>query len=57
MDINANKSAYGVITSKNYPNWMPNENCMRRISAPTGYVIRVYVNDYSIEDIDETNRT
>ena len=54
-DIYVNKNDYGIITSTNYPNWTPNEYCVGRIFAPTGYVIRIYVNDYNIEDVDENS--
>ena len=49
-DYNGKIGDYGIITSFNYPNWSPNEDCTRIIRAPTGYIVRVYVNDYSIED-------
>ena len=45
---------YGIITSSNYPNWTPNEMCTKLITAPVGYVIRVYINDYSIADVNRT---
>lgn len=52
QDIQLNRSSYGVITSPNYPNWQAS-NCLRILRAPEGYVIRLFINDYSIEEKNE----
>lgn len=48
-DIDASINPYGIITSPNYPSWSPNQNCAKRINAPTGKVIRVYISDMYTE--------
>ena len=53
--FNENKNDYGIITSRNYPTWISDENCNGKIIAPVGYVIRVYVNDYNMEGPEETD--
>jgi hypothetical protein len=53
--FNENKNDYGIITSRNYPNWTPDEYCNGKIVAPVGYVIRVYINDYNIEGPEGTS--
>lgn len=49
IDASTNKTKYGIITNANYPGWQPNIDCTRKIIAPVGKIIRVYVNDIKIE--------
>ena len=48
--IDASKKPFGVITSPNYPQWIPNQSCRVIINTPTAdKVIRVYISDISVE--------
>ena len=47
--IDGSQKPFGVITSPNYPQWIPNKNCRVTINAPTDKVIRVYISDISTE--------
>jgi hypothetical protein len=53
MLLNANSS--GVIASPNYPAFQPNINCLRKIIAPEGKIIRIYVTDIQIDYPNELN--
>ena len=46
-------STYGIITSPLYPQWEPNKNCARKVVAPTGKFLRVYLNDFNTEQPNE----
>ena len=48
--IDGSKKPFGVITSPNYPQWIPNQSCRVIINTPTAVkVIRVYISDISVE--------
>ena len=49
--IVANRS-YGIITQQNYPSFVTNLNCARKLVAPLGKIIRVYITDINIEQPD-----
>ena len=53
MPIDGTKATYGVITSTNYPQWIPNERCRLVINGASDKVIRVYVSDLSTEEAEE----
>ena len=39
-----------------YPQWEPDKNCNRQIVAPIGRILRVYLNDFKIEQyVDDDN--
>jgi hypothetical protein len=48
-DIDGTLSPAAVITSDGYPSFVQNRNCGRKIVAPSGKFIRVYVTDLRIE--------
>lgn len=49
-DIDAGSNPYGIITSPNYPQWQASQDCKRRIVAPAGKYINVYITDIGIEE-------
>ena len=52
-DINTTIATYGIITSDEYPNYIPNQICRRKIVAPAGKFIRVFITDLSIEQPEQ----
>lgn len=55
-DISAQQAnSYGIITSPNYPQWEPEINCGKKIVTSIGNIIRVYLNDISIDNKDNAN--
>ena len=48
-DINGTVLTAGVIQSPNYPTFTSNQNCQRKIIAPDGKQVRVYITDLNIE--------
>ena len=50
-----NATSGGIITSPDYPNNKQNINCSRTLTAPSGKVIRVYLNDLFMDYPDENN--
>ena len=52
-NIDGSQNTYGIITSRNYPNWESNINCGKRINAPTGSIIRAYFTDINIDQKDQ----
>ena len=49
-------NSYGIITSPMYPQWEQNKNCDRKIVAPIGKILRVYLNDFKIEPVDDNGK-
>lgn len=53
-DINGSTDeAFGIVTSDNYPNYVENQSCRRKIVAPVGKFIRVFITDLSIEQSEQ----
>lgn len=38
-----------------YPDWEPNKNCARKVIAPAGKFLRIYVNDFKTEEPEASN--
>ena len=53
--INATIYPTGIVTSVNYPQWQSNQNCNRKIIAPHGRIIRIFITDISIEPPNNNN--
>ena len=50
-DIDVDNNPFGVITSRNYPKWEPNVDCVRRlITRNPSKTIKFYITDIDIED-------
>ena len=55
--IDASRKSFGVITSPNYPRWIPNQSCRVIISTPLDdKVIRIYISDISSEPAEDNGR-
>ncbi len=51
LDIDVDINPYGIITSRNYPQWEPDVECERRlVSRNPNKAIKFYVTDIDIED-------